>query len=87
MSPVCKDQDGPSFLIFLLGFSKLETPSLLWQPVSGLCYLHSREVLPGVQKEYPVLQFVFIASGPGTEHHWKACICLLCTLPSCVDTH
>lgn len=66
MAPLCRDQDGPSLLTFLLSFSKLETPSPLWQPVPGLCYLHSREVLPGVQKQYPELQFVPIASGPGT---------------------
>lgn len=31
--------------------------------------LHSTEVLPGVQKVPPVLQFVPIGSSPGTGHH------------------
>lgn len=37
------------------------------QPV--LHQLHSTEVLPGVQKVPPVLQFVPIGSSPGTGHH------------------
>ena len=39
------------------------------QPVPVLHHLHSTEVLPVVQMEPPVFQFVPTASHPGTEHH------------------
>jgi len=51
----------------LLKISKEETP----QPTAMLSYPHITEVLPGVQMEPPVFQFVRTASCPGTEHHWK----------------
>lgn len=35
--------------------------NLSGEPVSVLCHLHSREVLPGGQRESPVYQFVPIA--------------------------
>jgi len=41
------------------------------QPVSGLCYPQSEEVLPHVQTELPVVQFVPIAPCPVAGHHWK----------------
>ena len=39
------------------------------QPVPGLRHSHSEEVLPHVQTELPVPQFVPIAPCPVTGHH------------------
>ena len=43
--------------------------------LSNLCQcwvtLTVKKVLPDVPTEVPVFQFVSIASGPVTEHHWK----------------
>lgn len=39
------------------------------QPVPVLSHLHSKEVLPVVQKEPPEFQFVPVASSPGAGHH------------------
>jgi len=39
------------------------------QPVPGLCQPQREEVLPHVQTELPVLQFVPIAPCPVTGHH------------------
>ena len=43
--------------------------SLSGQPVPVLS--HSKEVIPRAQIESPVFQFVLMASGHGTGHHWK----------------
>jgi len=43
--------------------------NLLGQPVPGLCHPQREEVLPHVQTELPVLQFVPIAPCPVTGHH------------------
>jgi len=42
---------------------------LLGQPVPVLCHPQREEVLPHVQMELPVLQFVPIAPCPVTGHH------------------
>jgi len=39
------------------------------QSVPGLCHPQSEEVLPHVQKELPLLQFVSVAPCPVTGHH------------------
>ena len=39
------------------------------QPVPGLCHPQREEVLPHVQLELPLLQFVPIAPCPVTGHH------------------
>jgi len=41
------------------------------QPVPGLRHSQSEEVLPHIQTELPVLQFVPIAPCPVVGHHWK----------------
>ena len=41
------------------------------QPVPVLCHPQSKEVLPRVQMEVPVLQFEPTAPCPVTGHHWK----------------
>ena len=41
------------------------------QPVPVLHHPQSEEVLPHIQMELPVLQFVPIAPCPVTGHHWK----------------
>ena len=41
------------------------------QPVPGLRHPQREEVLPHVQVELPLLQFVPIAPCPVTGHHWK----------------
>ena len=41
------------------------------QPVPVLRHPHREEVLPHVQVELPMLQFVPIAPCPVTGHHWK----------------
>jgi len=41
------------------------------QPVPVLCHPQSNEVLPRVQMELPVLQFVPIVPCPVAGHHWK----------------
>lgn len=38
---------------------------------SALWCLYNTEVLPSVQREPPVVQFVPVASSPGTEHRCK----------------
>ena len=45
--------------------------SLPGQPVPVLRHPQREEVLPHVQMELPVLQFVPIAPCPVAEHHWK----------------
>lgn len=41
------------------------------QDIPVLHYLHITEVLPDVQRELLVFQFMPIASWPGTGRHWK----------------
>ena len=41
------------------------------QPVPGLRHPQREEVLPPVQLELPLLQFVPVAPCPVTGHHWK----------------
>ena len=41
------------------------------QPVPVLCHPQSEEVLPHVQMELPVPQFVPVAPCPVPGHHWK----------------
>ena len=41
------------------------------QPVLVLCHPQREEVLPHVQMELPMLQFVPIAPCPVSGHHWK----------------
>lgn len=41
------------------------------RPVGGLCQCSVIHGAPGVQREPPVCQRVFMASGPGTGHHWQ----------------
>ena len=41
------------------------------QPVPGLRHPQREEVLPRVQLELPLLQFVPVAPCPVTGHHWK----------------
>ena len=41
------------------------------QPVPLLCHTQREEVLPHVQMELPVLQFVPVAPRSDTGHHWK----------------
>ena len=41
------------------------------QPVPGLRQPQSKEVLPQVQTELPMLQFEPVAPCPVTGHHWK----------------
>ena len=41
------------------------------QPVPVLCHPQREEVLPHVQLELPLLQFVPVAPCPVTGHHWK----------------
>ena len=41
------------------------------QPVPGLRHPQSKEVLPHVPMELPMLQFVPVASCPVAGHHWK----------------
>ena len=53
------------------GRSPRRLHNLSGQPVPVLHHPHSTEVLPGVLKEPPILQFVPIAPCPGTGHHWK----------------
>lgn len=42
------------------------------QPVGSLCQCSVIHGAPGVQREPPVCQRVFMASGPGTGHHWQS---------------
>lgn len=42
--------------------SKEETTSLSWQSVSVLGHPHSKEALPHIQLEFPVHQFLSVAS-------------------------
>ena len=44
--------------------------NLSGQPIPGLCQ-PQREVLPHVQMELPMLQFVPVAPCPVAGHHWK----------------
>ena len=44
-------------------------PTACGQPVPVLWHLHSTAMLPGVQRESHVLQFVPTASCPGSRHH------------------
>ena len=54
------------------GFEYLQRRrNLSWQPVPGLCHPQSEEVLPHVQLELPLLQFVPVAPCPVAGHHWK----------------
>lgn len=39
------------------------------QPVPMLCHLNSIELLPSIQREPPLLQFLPIGSDSGTGHH------------------
>ena len=48
-----------------------ETPQPPWQPVPGLRHPQREEVLPHVQVELPVLQFVPVAPCPVAGHLWK----------------
>ena len=48
---------------------RLHSPS--GQPGPGLRHPHSEEVLPHVQTELPLLQFVPVAPCPVAGHHWK----------------
>ena len=41
------------------------------QPGPVLCHPQREEVLPRVQREFPLLQFVPFAPCPVTGHHWK----------------
>ena len=45
--------------------------SLSGQPVPGLRHPQREEVLPHVQLELPLLQFVPVAPCPVAGHHWK----------------
>ena len=45
--------------------------SLPGQPVPGLCHPQKEEVLPHVQVELHMLQFVLVALCPVASHHWK----------------
>jgi len=61
---------------FLLRALSVSGPSV-WQKSQSImqshwrcCHQHSTEVFPSVQGEQPVLQFMLIASCPGTGHHW-----------------
>jgi len=45
--------------------------SLSGQPVPGLRHPQSEEVLPHVQLELPMLQFVPVAPCPVAGYHWK----------------
>jgi len=45
--------------------------NLSGQPVPGLCHPQREEVLPRVQLELPLLQFVPVAPCPVSGHHWK----------------
>ena len=45
--------------------------NLRGQPVPALCHPQREEVLPHVQLELPMLQFVPIAPCPVARHHWK----------------
>ena len=52
-------------------FQRRRIHNLSGQPVAGLCHPQREEVLPHVQMELPVLQFVPIAPCPVAGHHWK----------------
>ena len=41
------------------------------QSVPVLSHLHSEKMFPDIQMELLVFQFVLIASGPVTVHHWE----------------
>ena len=60
-------------------FHTLSGKSVLFHP-------HSTEVLPGVQTEHSVVQFVSTASCPSTGHHWREPASIL-FVPSIVDSH
>jgi len=47
--------------------------------VPGLGYLHSENVFPDAQREPPLFQFVPIASGLVTGHHWEEPGCIFFT--------
>lgn len=47
-----------------------EDPQPPWPTLSALGHHHSVKVFPRVQKEPLMFQFVPIASGCGTGHHW-----------------
>ena len=49
------------------------------QPVPVLSHPQSEEIVPHVQTELPMLQFVPIASCPVTGHHWEGCGPILLT--------
>ena len=55
--------------------------SLPGQPGPGLRHPQREEVLPPVQLELPLLQFVPVAPCPVTGHHWKESGPILLTLP------
>ena len=57
---------------------RLHNPS--GQPVPVLRHPQSKEVLPHVQMELPMLQFVPISPCPVTGHHWKESGLILLTL-------
>jgi len=46
-------------------------PKLPGKPIPVLGHSHSKDVFPDVQMAPPVFQFVPVASGPVTRHHWK----------------
>ena len=48
-----------------------ETPQPLWAAWARLRHPQSEEVLPHVQVELPLLQFVPVAPCPVAGHHWK----------------
>ena len=55
-----------------VGFEYLQRKTLhnpSWQPVPGLHHPQREEVLPHVQTELPVLQFVPVAPCPVAGHH------------------
>ena len=54
-----------------VAYSTLHRTFLPGQPVPGLHHPQREEVLPQVQTELPVLQFVPIAPCPVAGHHWK----------------
>ena len=41
------------------------------QPVAGLRHPQREEILPHIQTEFPLIQFVPVAPYPVTGHHWR----------------
>ena len=66
--------------------SRKSLHSLARQPLTVFHHSHSTEMLPDVQREPPVFQFMPITSCPGIGHHWKE-VHFLCTFPSHIYTH